>query len=525
MKNPHYLLTILLFCAHTIRAQKSVLIPTPNGELEGVVEASGIHSFKGVPYARPPVGDLRWREPQPVQKWAGVRRANAFGPRAMQQPVYSDMQFRSNGVSEDCLYLNVWTPARSSAERLPVLVYFYGGGFIAGDGSEYRYDGESLAKRGLVTVTVNYRLGVFGFLSHPDLTKESAHHSSGNYGLLDQHAALVWVQQNIAAFGGDPGRVTIAGESAGSMSVCAQVASPLSKGLFTGAIGESGAILGNLEPVALADGEKAGVAFASRLGNKSLSDLRAMSADELLAAAGREERFHTVIDGYFLPEAPEAIFAAGKEMHVPVLAGWNSAEGSWQSILGKEEPTVENYEKAVRRLYGDKADAVLTAYKASSPEEVKVAATNLASDRFIAYSTWKWIDWQSKTGGKPVYRYLYVHPRPAMVTGPANARPPSGAGHSWEIEYALGNLHTNKVYAWNADDDKVSEIMESYFANFIKTGDPNGRAGDRGGAGNASRGSLPVWKPVQGKTPPVMVIGVNTHLEESKDDGRYGVME
>ena len=538
MKNPLYFLTILLLWVCATRAQDvNALIQTPNGELAGVVEASGIHSFKGVPYAQPPVGDLRWREPQPVQKWTGVRRANAFGPRAMQQPVYSDMQFRSNGVSEDCLYLNVWTPARSSAERLPVLVYFYGGGFIAGDGSEYRYDGESLAKRGLVTVTVNYRLGVFGFLSHPDLTKESAHHSSGNYGLLDQHAALVWVQENIAAFGGDPGRVTIADESAGSMSVCAQVASPLSKGLFAGAIGESGAILGNLKPVALADGEKDGIAFASRLGNKSLSDLRAMSADDLLAAAGRGGRFHTVIDGYFLPEAPADIFAAGKEMHVPVLAGWNSAEGNWQSILGKEEPTVGNYEKAIRRLYGGKVDAVLAVYKASSPEEVKVAATDLAGDRFIAYSTWKWIDWQSKTGGKPVYRYLYVHPRPAMVAGPANATPPMGAGHSWEIEYALGNLHTNKVYAWNADDDKVSEIMETYFANFIRTGDPNGvGAGDANGAGagdanggtgagGLNRGNLPVWKPVQGERPPVMVIGVNTHLEEATHDGRYGVMD
>ncbi len=212
-------------------------VKTANGILQGVVEASGIHSFKGIPFAQPPVGELRWKEPVAPANWTGVRKADHFGPQAMQRVMYSDMIFRSDGKSEDCLYLNVWTPAKSATEKLPVLVYFYGGGFIAGDGSEYRYDGESMAKKGIVTITVNYRLGIFGFLAHPELTKESAHHSSGNYGLMDQHAALVWVQKNIAAFGGDPKKVTIAGESAGSMSVCAQMASPLSKGLFAGAIG------------------------------------------------------------------------------------------------------------------------------------------------------------------------------------------------------------------------------------------------------------------------------------------------
>jgi len=479
---------------------------TVNGVVEGTVEASGVRSFKGIPFAQPPVGGLRFRGPQPVQNWKGVRKANAFGPRAMQLPLFSDMNFRSNGMSEDCLYLNVWTSAKSSGERLPVLVYFYGGGFVAGDGSEFRYDGESLAMRGMVTVTINYRLGVFGFLAHPDLTKESAHHSSGNYGLLDQHAALVWVQKNIAAFGGDPKRVTIAGESAGSFSVSAQMASPLSKGLFAGAIGESGSLLGD-RTVALADAEQNGVAFATGLGNKSLADLRALSATELLAATAEGVHFPTVVDGYFLPTSPSDIFTKGNQMPVPLLAGWNSAESSYHSLLGNDEPTVENYGKAVRKLYGDKAGEMLGQYKADSEEEVMQAATDMASDRFIAYSTWKWIDMHSKTGGKPVYRYLYSHPRPAPGADPA-AKVPMGAGHSWEIEYALGNLKTNKVYAWTPDDDKVSETMEAYFANFIKTGDPNGKG-------------LLTWPTTRPGMPWIMVIDVTPRVESDPHAARY----
>jgi para-nitrobenzyl esterase len=513
MKKLLYPAIILLLPSAGIRAQGSgqdAVVATVNGSVQGTVEASGVHSFKGIPYAAPPVGDLRFRAPQPAGSWQGVRKAQAFGPRAMQLPIYDDMRFRSDGVSEDCLYLNVWTPAKGS--HLPVLVYFYGGGFMAGDGSEYRYDGESMAKRGIVAVTVNYRLGIFGFLAHPDLTKESAHHCSGNYGLLDQHAALVWVQQNIAAFGGDPARVTIAGESAGSSSVCAQMASPLSKGLFAGAIGESGALTGNNRTVSLDTAEEKGAAFAARLGNKSIADLRAMSATDLLQASARGTRFSTVIDGYFLPEAPDEIYSAGDQMKVPLLAGWNSAEGNYGGILGGAAPTVENYVAAVQKLYGDKADEVLELYKATTTEEVKQAGTDLATDRFIAYSTWKWIDRAAATGGKPVYRYLYGHPRPPAVGANAGGQAPMGAGHSWEIEYALGNLHTNTVYAWTVDDDKVSATMEGYFANFIKTGDPNGKG-------------LPTWSPMKTMGSEIMVIDVHTHAEKEAHPERYRWMD
>jgi para-nitrobenzyl esterase len=504
-----YVLTIAMFNVCTADAQSGAnQVRTMNGIVEGVTEPSGIRSFKGVPYAAPPVGEWRFREPQPVRSWEGIRPAKAFGPRAMQLPIYSDMQFRSNGVSEDCLYLNVWTPAKpGSVSHLPVLVYFYGGGFAAGDGSEYRYDGESLARRGIVTVTVNYRLGVFGFLAHPDLTKESVHHCSGNYALLDQHAALVWVQQNIAAFGGDPAHVTIGGESAGSFSVSAQVATPLNKGLVAGAIGESGSLLGN-RAVPLAVAEKNGLDFAAGLGNKSLADLRAMSAEELLAATSRAH-FPTTVDGYFFPSSPDEIYAKGAQLSIPLLAGWNSAEQNYSSLLGKEEPTVENYEKGVGKWYsGDKAAEVLKLYPAATPAEVMQAGTDLASDRFIAYGTWKWIDRHSKTSGKPVYRYLYAHPRPPVVGAAADAVRPVGAGHSWEIEYALGNLSTNKVYAWTADDAAVSETLESYFANFIKTGDPNGKG-------------LPRWPVVKGEAPSFMVIDVKSHVGTEQHAARY----
>lgn len=509
-------------------------VQTSCGLVEGTMESSGVRSFKGLPFARPPVGELRWKAPQPPARWDGVRKADRFGPRAMQRPIFGDMEFRSSGMSEDCLYLNVWTPARSGGERLPVLVYFYGGGFVAGDGSEPRYDGESMARRGIVSVTVNYRLGVFGFLAHPDLTKESPDHASGNYGLLDQQAALVWVRENIAAFGGDPGKVTVAGESAGSISVSAQMASPLSKGLIAGAIAESGSLMGTLPPVPLAEGEKIGVRFAETQEAKSLADLRAIPAEKLLGSAADPAigRFPIAIDGHFLPRDPVAIFAAGEQARVPLLVGWNSEEMNYRGVLGPDRPTRENFAKAVKRLYGDHADEVLAAYAAAGEEDVRQAATDLAGDRFIGYSTWKLADLHGRTGGSPVYRYLYARPRPAMqpemgdaepglaggVTkrsgAPANPRPPDrGAVHSAEIEYALGNLATNTVYAWTPEDHKVSEVMQAYFANFVRAGDPNGPG-------------LPAW-PAANRDVDIRVlrIDVETRPEPDRHRARYLLLD
>ncbi len=500
---------------------------TANGIVEGVSH-SGVSVFEGIPFAQAPIGDLRWREPQPVKDWTGIRKVDHFGPNPMEHPA-GDMVFRSQGMSEDCLYLNVWTPAKSPAEKLPVLVYFYGGGFMSGDGSEFRYDGESMARRGIVTLTVNYRLGVFGFLSCPELSKESPYHGSGDYGLLDQQAALRWVQQNIAAFGGDPGKVTIAGESAGSISVCAQMSSPLSKGLFIRAIGESGGCFNpTIAPVPLADGERQGVKFATGIGVTSLAAMRALPADQLLAAATKPgaPRFPLTIDGHFFTKSPLDAFAAGEQARVPLLAGWNSGEANYKRILEKNDPTPQNYSDALKKLYGGKAQEALALYPGSSVDEVIRSASALASARFITYGTWKWCDLQCKTGGNPVYRYYYSRGRPAFRqehnatnAPPSPAVSPSnqttlkapinnGAVHASEIEYALGNMPTDRVYDWQPDDYTVSAIMQGYFANFIITGDPNGTG-------------LPTWTPLNhdgsGK---VMVIDVNTHPEEI-DDSRY----
>jgi para-nitrobenzyl esterase len=453
-----------------------------NGTLESHASPKdGVRSFKGIPFAQPPVGDLRWREPQPVKRWAGVRNADEFGPRCMQSPG-GDYWFRSSGMSEDCLYLNVWTPAKSASEKLPVLVYIFGGGFQNGDGSEPRYDGANMARTGMVAVSINYRTNIFGFFVHPELTKESPHHAAGNYGLLDQVAALRWVHDNIAAFGGDPKRVTIAGESAGSISVSALMASPLSKDLIAGAIGESGAMLSSLPPQPLDAAEKNGLKFADAAGAKDLAALRAMTAEQIQAASRnvRGVRFSTAADGYFLPKPLIEIYEAGQQSKVPLLAGSNTEEGSPRTVFGAEAPTPEALANAIRRFYGDNAADVLKAYAAATPEEASEAAMHLASARFIAYSTWKWTELQAKTGGRPVYRYLYARPRPKFLGTPGEPAPETrgpaatGAVHSAEIQYAMGNLDLDKRYAWEPADYQVSKVMQAYFVNFIKTGNPNG---------------------------------------------------
>ena len=495
------------------------VVTTADGKLSG--ESQGgrapLAIFRGIPFAAPPVADLRWQEPQPVTPWAGVRDATAFGARCMQQPLYSDMMFRSPGVSEDCLYLNVWTPARLDARhkaKLPVLVYVYGGGFMAGDSSEKRYDGAALARRGIVVVTMNYRLGVFGFFSHPELTAASPHHTSGNYGLLDQVAALNWVKHNIAAFGGDPDHITIGGESAGSMSVSALMASPLSRDKIAGAIGESGALMQKWIPGMQADYEQKDVAFAQSIGAPTLGQLRAMPADKLLAAQGSADdvRFAAVIDGYLLTEAPAVTFASGKAAHVPLLVGSNSQEAPGSAVFG-DTPTLANYRAGLTRTLGDKADTFFALYPASTDADVLPAATALASDDFLALPTWKWFDLQRQTGAATYY-YHYSRVRPRFVTDTSGNALPWGAVHSAEIEYALGNLDTNPEYAWTDDDRKVSATMSGYWANFIKTGNPNGNG-------------LPVWPKASLDADKIryQIIDVKSYSADFLQQRRYQAVE
>lgn len=481
------------------------------GRLSGTYDAqTGLNEFKGIPYAAPPVGPLRWQPPQLLATWTGTRKADHFGPRCMQRPLYSDMVFRSDGMSEDCLYLNVWTPAHSANKKLPVLVYFYGGGFTGGDGSELRYDGASLAQRGIVTVTVNYRLDIFGFLALPALAAESPQHATGNYGLLDQNAALRWVQRNIAAFGGDPGQVTIGGESAGSMSVSAQMASPLSKGLMQRAIGESGSMLGNLKPEPLASAERNGEAFEQRVGVHSLQQLRAVDANTLLKAVGEKDEHASrpTVDGYFLPQSPEVIYQAGEQAHVPLLVGSNSQESDYTHVLDDHAPTPANYRTAMEQRLGEHASKALELYPGRTEAEVKASATAFAGDRSIAFSTWQWMNLHRQTGHAPVYYYYFTQSRPAKRDG--SAGPDPGAVHSGEIEYALGNLSSNRVYAWTDADYRVSSVMEGYWERFIKTGNPNGA-------------DLPQWPGAESKDGGLsrQVIGSDTHTRIDDNAARY----
>ena len=336
-----------------------------------------------------------------------------------------------------------------------------------------------MARRGIVVVTVNYRLGVFGFLAHPELSSESSYHGSGNYGLLDQVASLKWVQENIAAFGGDPHRVTIGGESAGSMSVSALMASPLSRGLMAGVIGESGSIMASLPVPTLDVAEANGQKFSTQADKSSLAQLRALSDRELLALEEKfapfqfnppSIRFTATVDGYFFPKAPADIFTAGEQAHVPLLAGSNSEEMSAKAVLGDAPPTLESYREALRKLYGTQAEAVLQMYPAERDGDgVLDAAQALAGDRFIGYSTYKWVELATQTGGKPTFYYYFSRRRPTR-SGP----PSRGALHSAEIEYVLGNLGLSPMYPWTSQDRQVSRTAESYFARFIESGDPNG---------------------------------------------------
>ena len=448
---------------------------TANGVLEGVVSPDGkVRTFKGIPYATPPVGPLRWKAPQPAAAWTGVRRAADYPPRCMQGPIYPDMIFNDKGPSEDCLYLNLWMPAAPTEAKLPVMVWLHGGGFAAGATSEPRQDAGNLSKKGVMVVTLSYRLGIFGFFSHPDLAKESGHKASGNYGLLDQVAALKWVKDNIATFGGDPDNVTIFGESAGSFSVSALMASPLARGLFKRAIGESGAFFGDtlrLQPRART--EKADGEFArSALGTASLAALRAKPAAEILQAALKQQplRFAPNIDGYFLPDDVRAIYFRGKQAHVPLLAGWNADEGSYRTIFGKDEPTGQNYVTRVRAMFGGKADTILNLYPGTTGDQAKRSAQDLAGDQFIGYATWKWLEVHQETGKSPVFRYEFDQTLP-LQSGNPGAEP--SAPHASEIEFVFQALSSRKL-PWRPEDRKLSDMISSYWTNFAKTGDPNG---------------------------------------------------
>ena len=511
-------------------------VKTQYGVLEGI-EEDGVKKFLGVPFAQAPVGELRWKAPQPVLPWEGIREAKAFGDDPMQPNIFGDMNFRGSGRSEDCLYLNIWTTAETTADALPVLIYFNGGGLMAGSGSEPRYDGSSIAKEGVIGVTANYREGVFGFFAHPDLTAASDYKGSGNYGFLDQVAAIKWVKENIAAFGGDPERITIVGESAGSFSVSLLMCSPLSKNLIAGAMLSSGAEVLPYEPSSQADADAAGAALLEGAGIASLADAMAIDADSLQMMLPPRGMANVVLDGYFMSESADAVFERGEQAQVPLLAGWNSLEAHPMQALQGQAPTVENYKNALKAQFGDKTDEIFEAYGITTDDDVmSQKGFDLVSDLFTGFPTWKVCDYHAKTG-LPVYRYHYMHPRPQVSAKMGNmtgalaggvrekteeemkAEQPAiapGAVHSADIEYAMGTLDTNEYYDWQDEDYAISKLFLSYYANFCKTGNPNGEG-------------LPQWTPITKDNldaAPVMIIDIESAEAASPErENAYRTLE
>jgi para-nitrobenzyl esterase len=474
-------------------------VKVEGGLVEGTVE-DGLTVHRGIPFAAPPVGDLRWRAPQPAAKWQGVRRADKFAPACMQTSMgNATLAPQGPAPSEDCLYLNVWSPARTAAERLPVLVWIYGGGFRAGATSIPLYSGENLARKGVVVVSIAYRVGLFGFLTHPGLSAESSRHVSGNYGLLDVIAGLEWVRKNIAAFGGNPRKVTVFGQSAGGVALSMLCASPLARGLFDGAIPESGVSFGSPRPKGipgeevplLADLERQGEAWTKAAGLSSVAEMRQLPADKLLeiGRAVQQPLARPVLDGWVIPGDQYKLYAAGRYNDVPVLIGCTSDDAGWSP-----QPTPETYAEAVRKRFGKFADQLLKLYPGEGPVLPKIAR-DLGRDTSSGWHVWTWARLQSRTGKSKIF-YYYFDQHPDYPAGSPQAG--FGARHGAEVAYVFGHLGGPNRPAPTAEDQALSEAIITYWTNFAKRGDPNGEG-------------VPVWPDFKEAKPAVMYFSHTAH--------------
>lgn len=464
-----------------------------SGALGGKI-ANGVLSLLGVPYAAPPVGDLRWRAPQPVAPWEGVRPAINFAPACRQT-----VSWITEPQSEDCLYLNMWMPAEAPEDKLPVIVWIHGGGFFGGSGAQPLYDGANLARRGVIVITLNYRLGVFGFFAHPGLSAESPDHASGNQGILDQIAALEWIQRNIAGLGGDPHRVTIMGESAGGESVAILVASPRAKGLFQRAISQSGNYGLPLDKAERPQfdrksAEATGLAFARETGQTSLAKLRKLSADDLLKKPWAPR---TLVDGVVLREDMTATYRAGRQNRVPILVGWNADEGKdlAAEILGTSDFTAQRHPALIGdMLKREPSSALLQAYPARDDAQAQASIFRFTSD-YWGWRIWRWAGLHQARKDRPAYVYYFVH-------SPAEPSTPCGygckAGHGAEIRYVFDQLDQDDRI-WNAEDRRLASRLASYWTNFARSGDPNGPG-------------LPTWKPFDGGDSSVRRLGSDEEI-------------
>jgi len=488
MKKKTFLIPMLvLFFMGQIIAQQPSPVKVDGGMLQGKTE-DGLTVYKGIPFAAPPVGDLRWRAPQPAAKWDGIKQATDFAPGPIQggNP--------PSGKSEDCLYLNIWTPAKSAKDKVPVLVWIYGGGFGAGATSEANYSGENLAKKGVVLVSIAYRVGQLGFFVHPELSAENPNHVSGNYGLLDMISGLQWVKKNIAAFGGDPNKVTIFGESAGGIAVSMLCASPLAKGLFQGAISQSGGNFGPPRPTTypgenqkrLADAERDGETYLKNAGVSSIADLRKLPADKLPAARGMS---WPIIDGYVIPDDQVKLYLAGKFNDTPILVGYNSDEGASFS----PPRTPEAYIEGVKSRYGSFAESLIKAYPAGTTTVPKTAR-DLARDAAFGWQTWIWARLQSKMGkSKAFYYYFDQHPDYPADSPQADR----GSPHGQDVAYVFQHLNASNPQITKTDQE-ISEAIATYWTNFAKTGDPSGTG-------------VPVWPAFSDANPVVMYFNKTPH--------------
>jgi para-nitrobenzyl esterase len=465
---------------------RQVLIES--GAVQGV-RTNGLTVYKGVPYAAPPLDTLRWREPQPVAPWKGVRVADAFAPACLQKGVSMPGEIAPT-VSEDCLYLNIWTPARGANERLPVIAWIHGGGYSNGSASMPLYWGDRLALKGVIVVTIAYRLGPLGFLAHPQLTRESAHHSSGNYGLMDQIAALEWIQRNIAAFGGDAKRVAIAGQSAGSMAVSALMASPLAKGLFQRAIGESG---GLFEPLELApnyfrvNAEREGEKYFASLGVASLQEARKLPAAALLDGTAGSIT-HPVIEPYVLPRSPYDVFTSGQQNDVPVLVGSNADEA--RSLADLTNVKASTFAEDVSNTFGPLPAPIIAAYPHATDSEARQARLDLERDLRFGWDMWAWARLQAATGHGAAYYYSFKQ-RPPFPTG--SVYEGWGASHFAELWYVFDHLDQAR-WRWTPTDRKLAKEISEYWVNFAKSGNPNGRG-------------LPLWRAFNGEKDNTQYLG------------------
>jgi para-nitrobenzyl esterase len=457
-----------------------------------------IRVFKGIPFAAAPVGELRWRTPQPAPRWDGVRKADQFGPRCMQGSGPGGPP-----MSEDCLFLNVWTGARSSSDRRPVMVWSYGGAFAIGSGSQPLYDGENLAKEGVIVVTYNYRLGPFGWFSHPELSKESGHNASGNQGLMDAIAALKWVQKNIAWFGGDPKNVTIFGESAGGTLSAAMLGSPEAKGLFHRAISESPFWMGfpTARWMALAEAEQSGRQLATTLGVTSLAELRAKTAEELLKG-GRG--LIPIVDGWYIKEDLSIAFAQGRHHEADVLVGSNKDEGTFPA-LGLNAESAKRFGSAARERWGDLSEAFFKLYPARTEAESQTSQLTWVRDE-MSWQTRNLAELQARRGKSRAYVYYFTHEPPS-----AGNQPSRGATHTAEIQYVFNNPPAN--LEWREQDRKLAEVMSSYWVNFASNGDPNGKG-------------LPAWPVYKDKaTGRAMILGPTVEAETAPDTTRWALYD